>query len=245
MLLRSFLVQGSWNFRTLLGGGFAFAILPELRRRHADDPEGLERALARHVVRFNTHPFLSTLVLGAVARLEGEGAEPDAIERLKRAAGAALGGIGDSLVWGALLPAASLLAILLWLTGAGAAAAAAALLALFNAGHLALRVWGLRAGLKCGRAVQEPVAGARLSWWTERLREAAAFGAGALVVALLAQGPAVAGAAFGAAPQGHWHAPAVLAGLGLGALLGRRAWRPCAALAAALVFGALAWGVLS
>ena len=30
---RTFAVQGSWNYRTMIGGGMAFAILPLLRCR--------------------------------------------------------------------------------------------------------------------------------------------------------------------------------------------------------------------
>ena len=36
VLLRSFTIQGSWNYRTMLGGGFAFAILPVLRRVYSE-----------------------------------------------------------------------------------------------------------------------------------------------------------------------------------------------------------------
>ena len=35
---RTFAVQGSWNYRTMIGGGMAFAMLPLLRRIYAGDP---------------------------------------------------------------------------------------------------------------------------------------------------------------------------------------------------------------
>ena len=42
MILRSFAVQGSWNYRTLIGAGFAFALLPALRALYGRDPDGIE-----------------------------------------------------------------------------------------------------------------------------------------------------------------------------------------------------------
>ena len=68
--LRAFLIQGSWNYRTMLGGGFAFAILPVLRVVYRGDPAGFEEALQRHSEHFNAHPYLASVALGAVARME-------------------------------------------------------------------------------------------------------------------------------------------------------------------------------
>ncbi len=71
---RSFLIQGSWNYRTMLGSGFAFAMLPALRLIFKGDPAGLEASLRRHLEHFNAHPYLSNVALGAVLRLEADGA---------------------------------------------------------------------------------------------------------------------------------------------------------------------------
>ena len=67
--LRSFLIQGSWNNRTMIGGGFAFALLPILRRVHRGDPEAFREALQRHSEHFNAHPYLANLALGAASRM--------------------------------------------------------------------------------------------------------------------------------------------------------------------------------
>jgi hypothetical protein len=37
VFLRSFAIQGSWNYRTLQGSGFAFALMPVLRYVHGDE----------------------------------------------------------------------------------------------------------------------------------------------------------------------------------------------------------------
>mgnify|MGYP001818432523 CR=1 FL=1 len=67
---RSFLVQGSWNYRTMLGSGFAFALIPALRTIFRDDPEGLDASLNRHLELFNAHPYIYNVAMGSVLRLE-------------------------------------------------------------------------------------------------------------------------------------------------------------------------------
>jgi len=67
---RCFVIQGSWNYHTMLGSGFAFALLPVLRHLAAD-PDALERAVDRHLELFNAHPYLSGVAVGAVAIVLG------------------------------------------------------------------------------------------------------------------------------------------------------------------------------
>ena len=56
--LRSFLVQGSWNYHTMLGCGFAFALLPGLRELYGADSEELRKA-ARSPLRSLQRPSVS------------------------------------------------------------------------------------------------------------------------------------------------------------------------------------------
>ncbi len=102
---RSFLIQGSWNNRTMIGGGFAFAILPVLRRLHRGDPEAFRDALQRHSEHFNAHPYLADLALGAVCRMEAERRDPEEIRRFKLAVRGPLGSLGDTLIWVGWRPA--------------------------------------------------------------------------------------------------------------------------------------------
>ncbi|HET6764694.1 MAG TPA: PTS system mannose/fructose/sorbose family transporter subunit IID [Longimicrobiaceae bacterium] len=229
LLLRSFAVQGSWNYRTLIGTGFAFVLLPALRAVHGRDEARLRAALARHAELFNGHPYLVTVAAGAVARLEAEGAAPELIVRFKSALRGSLGSLGDRLVWLVWRPACALLAVCLLLLGAAWWAAAAVFLLAYNALHLWLRAWalhvGLRDGLHVGRALREAP--------LQRLGERAAD-AGAVLAGL---GAAL---AFGG---GSPHGPEWLIGLaaaGAGILLGYRTRRVAAVgLAAALAAGSL------
>ncbi|HET6231127.1 MAG TPA: PTS system mannose/fructose/sorbose family transporter subunit IID [Longimicrobiaceae bacterium] len=159
LLLRSFAVQGSWNYQTLIGTGFAFLLLPALRAVHGHDPVKLRAALARHAELFNSHPYLVTVAAGAVARLEADGAPPELVLRFKNALRGSLGSLGDRLVWLVWRPASALLGLCVYLAGAPWWAGAAAFLLAYNALHLPLRAWGLRLGLRdginVGRALRE------------------------------------------------------------------------------------------
>ena len=66
-----FLIQASWSFDRMQTLGFAYAMLPVLRRLY---PDGAERAsrLKVHMEYFNTQPYLAAFILGAAARLEQE-----------------------------------------------------------------------------------------------------------------------------------------------------------------------------
>jgi mannose PTS system EIID component len=230
MLLRAFAVQGSWNYRTLIGTGMAFVVLPALRHLYHGDPARLRAAVARHATLFNSHPYLTTVAAGALARLEADGAPEETVERFRAAVRGSLGTIGDRLVWLRWRPAAALLGVSLLLVGAPWWVAAAAFLVVYNAVHVWLRAWGLNVGLRDGVGV------------ARALREAPfeALGAGAARAGALLAGFAAVLAVAGAERGGWQYALAGAAALGVGMVLG-----PRVRVAAALVLTAvLAAGVL-
>ena len=152
-LLRSFSIQGSWNHRTMTGPGMAFALSPLLTRIHADDPAALDAALERHASPFNAHPYLAPVAIGALARLEHEGEDPDTLLRFRSALRAPLGALGDETMWAGWRPFCASAAAIAFLLGFDAVTAAAGFLVVYNLGHFALRLWGLRCGWKAGRGV--------------------------------------------------------------------------------------------
>jgi PTS system mannose-specific IID component len=234
---RSFLIQGSWNHKTMLGAGFAFAMLPALKVVFRGDPPGLEAALRRHLEHFNAHPYLANVALGAALRLEADGENPEDLRRFKTAVRGPLGGLGDALVWGAWLPAVSLAALtLLWLGTPGWGAVLFFFLA-YNAGHLALRAWGFVTGLTGGRNVGRSLGAAALSGWTERVRSLAGFLLGLFCGAVLAGR----GGLVEAGPA--WAALACAAFVG-GTLVGHRLWRPAAVAVVAAVALLATWGLV-
>lgn len=154
VLWRSMSVQGSWNYRTLIGNGFAYALLPMLRHIYRGRPDELNAAVARHTELFNSHPYLSPLALGAVSVLE-DVERPEVVDRFKAAVRGSLGTLGDRLVWAGWRPVCALFALLLVALDAPWWVVLIAFLGIYNAGHLALRWWALRFGVANGKHVGE------------------------------------------------------------------------------------------
>jgi PTS system mannose-specific IID component len=226
--VRSFLIQGSWNYRNMLGGGFAYAMLPVLRRVFKDSA-AMRASLDRHLELFNAHPYLTNVALGAAVKLESEGADPETVRRFKLAVRGPLGSLGDGLVWATWLPGVSLLSLTLFWAGLPGWLAVAVFLVVYNVGHIGLRLWAFRVGLRDGRDIGGRLASADLGGLTARLQKVAAGLLGALVGAVL-----MGGEGLGAAGP-TWIALAVVAGLA-GLWVGHRAWRP----AAVTIVGAVA-----
>lgn len=117
---RSFLLQASWSFERMQSLGFAYAMLPVLRKLYPDRAERAAR-VKEHMDYFNTQPYLASFVLGAAARREQEratGRDPGAdVAGIKMALAAPLGALGDSFFWGGMKPLASSLAAAFLLPG--------------------------------------------------------------------------------------------------------------------------------
>jgi PTS system mannose-specific IID component len=178
VFLRSFAIQGSWNYRTLQGSGFAYALMPVLRYVHGDSDQ-LQDAVARHTTLFNAHPYLAGIAIGAVARMEMDGEDPALIERFKTALRGSLGTLGDRIIWAGWRPACVLLGLVVLLASQSALAAVASFLVVYNTGHLALRWWALHIGLENGKQVAERLRRAPIAQWHEFVVTTAAFLLGA------------------------------------------------------------------
>lgn len=153
MLFRSLAVQGSWNYETLIGAGFAFTMLPALRLLYGSSGPRLDEATFRHAELFNSHPYFATVAVGAVSRLEAEHTDPAVIDRFKIALRGSLGSMGDRLFWTTWRPVTLLAALMLFLLGGAWWLAVSLFLVAYNALHLTVRVVGLRAGVASGLAV--------------------------------------------------------------------------------------------
>jgi PTS system mannose-specific IID component len=172
-------IQGAWNYETLVGNGIGFCVEPALRKL----PGGVhgsefKAAMTRESAYFNAHPYLCAVAVGALARVELSGVPADRIERFRTALCGPLGSVGDRLVWAGWLPFCSLLALLCFGLGVGAKAMLLTFLILYNAGHLALRVWGLRVGWTRGLGVAAALANPVLRQGPTYLARAASAVAG-------------------------------------------------------------------
>jgi mannose/fructose/N-acetylgalactosamine-specific phosphotransferase system component IID len=149
---RCFLIQGSWNYQSLLGLGFCYAAIPILKRLKDSDEEKA-RFIQRHIQFFNSHPYFAGYCLGAVAKLEEsvkqkEWVDDRSIALFKERLVGPLGAIGDRLFWANIKPAAAGFAVFLgmlvgWL-------AIPVFLVVYNVPHIYLRAKGLFLGYKKG-----------------------------------------------------------------------------------------------
>ena len=106
--LRSTFLQGSWNYERMQNGGWAFAMIPEIKRLYKTKEER-SAALKRHLEFFNTHPYVASPILGVTLALEEErsnGTEVDdiTIQGVKVGMMGPLAGIGDPVFWFTVRP---------------------------------------------------------------------------------------------------------------------------------------------
>ena len=153
--IRLFAVQGSWNYESMVGNGIAFCMKPLLRGL---PPARYHAALARQARYFNAHPYLAGVAVGALARAELDGEDPVRIERFRTALCGPLGSVGDQLVWAGWLPLCSLIALGAFAVGGGPMLVLLVFLGTYNIGHVGLRAWALRVGLRRGLKVAPALA---------------------------------------------------------------------------------------
>lgn len=148
VLWRSFFFLAATNFERMQNVGFAYAILPALRRLYRG--RALDEAVQRHLAFFNSHPYMAGALLGAAVKLEegiaaGE-RSPMEVEGFKRCMMGPFAAVGDSFFWASLRPfgaawaVAGILSGVLW--------APIAFLVLYNLFHLVVRAYGLFAGYR-------------------------------------------------------------------------------------------------
>ncbi|MHC5269023.1 PTS system mannose/fructose/sorbose family transporter subunit IID [Enterococcus sp. LJL98] len=118
---RSTFIQGSWNYERMQNGGFAFSMIPAIKKLYASK-EDRTAALKRHLEFFNTHPYIASPILGVTLALEEEranGAPVDdvAIQGVKVGMMGPLAGIGDPVFWFTVRPMLGALGASLALSG--------------------------------------------------------------------------------------------------------------------------------
>lgn len=108
VMLRSQFLQGSWNYERMQNGGWAFSLIPALRKLYPNK-EDASAALKRHLEFFNTHPYIAAPILGVTLALEEDKAngaeiEDSAIQGVKVGMMGPLAGIGDPVFWFTVRP---------------------------------------------------------------------------------------------------------------------------------------------
>lgn len=105
---RSTFLQGSWNYERMQNLGWAYALIPAIKKLYTTKEEQAA-ALERHMEFFNTHPYVAAPIMGVTLAFEEEkanGAEIDdaAIQGVKIGMMGPLAGIGDPVFWFTVRP---------------------------------------------------------------------------------------------------------------------------------------------
>jgi PTS system N-acetylgalactosamine-specific IID component len=103
MVWRSLLLQASFNYERMQGGGWTYGLVPGLKKIHKNK-EDLSASLLDHLQFFNTHPFLVTFIQGIILAMEENKEKRETVRGIKVALMGPLGGVGDALFWLTLLP---------------------------------------------------------------------------------------------------------------------------------------------
>lgn len=105
---RSFFLQGSWNYERMQNVGWAFAMIPAIKKLYPSK-EDRAAALKRHLEFFNTHPYVASPILGVELALEeqranGADIDDETIQGVKVGMMGPLAGVGDPIFWGTVRP---------------------------------------------------------------------------------------------------------------------------------------------
>jgi mannose PTS system EIID component len=164
IFLRSLTIQASFNFKRMQNLGFAFTMLPPLRKK---DPERIADSLSHHLQMFNTHPYMTAAVIGSIVRLE-EGGDRVEADHLKKAVMGPYAAIGDSFFWGALRLFSAAGAVIL--AYQGYLLAPLVFLLLYNPAHVWVRWEGFSEGYRQGSRSIDFIRGLDLPGLTGRIR---------------------------------------------------------------------------
>jgi PTS system sorbose-specific IID component len=183
MFIRSNFQQASFNFERIHALGFAFDMVPAIKRLYHTKEEQAE-ALKRHMTFFNVTPGCAGPVIGVTAALEeakANGSELDesTIGSIKIGLMGPLCGVGDPIFWGTLRPITAAIGATMALTGN--ILGPILFFVLFNAVRLAALYFGLEFGYQKGLDLVKNLAGNMLQKVTEGASVLGLFVMGALV----------------------------------------------------------------
>ncbi|MRL46405.1 PTS system mannose/fructose/sorbose family transporter subunit IID [Lactococcus lactis] len=169
VMWRSMFLQGSWNYERMQNGGWAYSLIPALKKLYPSGEEAKE-ALKRHLEFFNTHPYVAAPIIGVTLALEEEranGADIDdaAIQGVKVGMMGPLAGIGDPVFWFTVRPIVGAIADSL-ATG-GSIIAPLFFFIVWNAIRIAFLWYTQEFGYKSGSAITKDLGGGLLQTVTK------------------------------------------------------------------------------
>jgi PTS system mannose-specific IID component len=149
------------------GLGFAYAIVPLATAQGEGVQPESSALLARHLQRFNTHPYMAAPIIGSITRLECEDRSSE-VNDLKNALMGPYAAIGDSFFWSSLRPFSGIAAVCIAFKGI--LLAPLLFLLLYTPAHLWVRIRGFVTGWQQGKNGIEFIRGLDLPEKSRRTR---------------------------------------------------------------------------
>lgn len=180
---RTQFLQGSWNYERMQNGGFAYAMIPAIKKLYKTK-EDQSAALQRHMEFFNTHPYVAAPIIGVTLALEEEKAsgapvEDAAIQGVKVGMMGPLAGVGDPVFWFTLRPMIAALGASLAMSGN--VVGPILFFVLWNLIRWFFIKYTLEFGYKTGTAITQDLSGGLLQKITKGASVLGMFVLGALV----------------------------------------------------------------
>ena len=146
ILFASFFIQTSWSFFSMQGMGFLFNLFA------GADKDQRKKILKTHKGFFNTHPYMSSYIVGATLRAYDEGnVSPDEIRNFVAITQTSFASTGDLLFWQTLRPAMLLIAAILAVKSG--IIGPLVFVIVFNIFHIFHRIRGIFDGYRMSRDV--------------------------------------------------------------------------------------------
>ncbi|MGF1749007.1 MULTISPECIES: PTS system mannose/fructose/sorbose family transporter subunit IID [Vibrio] len=164
--IRGLFMEGNFNFERMQAGGFAYSIIPALKKIHGNNKRDFAKALKNHLQFFNASPKLFTFLLGTAIAMEENKEKPSTVNVVKVAGMGPTGGIGDAIDHMTLMPLTLALGASIALEGS--IAGPFVFFILYQAVHFFVYFWLMFMGYKAGTAAMVNLSGA-----TEKLAKAA------------------------------------------------------------------------
>ncbi|AVK61872.1 PTS mannose family transporter subunit IID [Lactobacillus sp. CBA3606] len=158
---RSTFLQGSWNYERMQNGGWAYSLIPALKKLYTTK-EDRAAALKRHMEFFNTHPYVASPIIGVTMALEEErsnGAPIDdvTIQGVKVGMMGPLAGVGDPVFWFTAKPIIGALAASLAI--GGSVMGPILYFVVWNIIRMAFMWYTQELGYKAGSAITDDLSG--------------------------------------------------------------------------------------
>jgi PTS system mannose-specific IID component len=146
VLFANFFIQTSWSFFSMQSMGFLFSLFAGAKKEQRD------KIIKTHKGFFNTHPYMSSYIIGATLRAYDEGdVFPEETRNFITIAQTSFASTGDLLFWQTLRPAMLLITAILAVK-CGVIGPLAFIIA-YNTIHLFHRISGIIDGYRMGRDI--------------------------------------------------------------------------------------------